>query len=368
MIMQFLLAFIIIVILQSAVYSILAFRGFNYSCRLSYNKVNEGETIDFIETIENRRLLPMLWLKVEARFHDTLLFTKNDNTRVSAGIFHRSVISMPPFRRIRRTYKIVCSKRGYYPLGSATITTGDLLGFSSKTMSFSSDAGLHVYPVPLKNTSIMLPSRSFMGDMVVRRYILPDPFMPAGVRDYVPGDPLNIIHWKASAKTGELVVHRREYTADSKLMVFFNIDYKAESWDAHDMIVIDTMENALRTLAYIFTLAAAHGQQTALYTNSVSTRDRNEVTVPPAFGRVHNEGLFAAMAEMQFIRTRSYHMLLREAAENIKDMDILLMTRYLSAVMQTEIETLRRSGNKVEVFLIPESVTEQSPEGGGHDG
>jgi len=368
MIMQFLVGFTFIVLVQSVIYSLFAFRGFNYSCTLSHNRVNEGETIEYTETIENKRLLPLLWLKVEARFNETLLFTKNDNTRVSAGTFHRSVLSMPPFRRIKRTYKIVCSKRGYYPLGSSSITTGDLLGLTSRTMSFSSDMGLHVFPVPLSQTQIDLPSRSFLGDMVVRRYILPDPFMPAGVRDYVPGDPQNMIHWKASAKTGSLVVHRREFTADSKLLVFFNVAFNARSWDINDTVVINTMENSLRILATVFNLAASNGQQTALCTNSISFRDRSEVTVPPAYGRAHNEKLFSAMAEMQFIRTRSFHMLLREAVEEVRDMDILLVTRYISAETQTEIEALRLNGNKVEVFIIPEAAAEHLPDGGEQNG
>ena len=171
--MQLLLAFIVVIFAQAVIYNYFAFRGFNYSCTLSHRNVNEGESIELTETVENKRLLPLLWLKVEARFNKTLLFTKNDNTRVSAGTFHRSVLSIMPFRRIKRTYKIMCSERGYYPLGSATVTTGDLMGFTNKTKAFTSDAGLHVYPIPLPFTKIDLPSRSFMGDMVVRRFILP---------------------------------------------------------------------------------------------------------------------------------------------------------------------------------------------------
>jgi uncharacterized protein (DUF58 family) len=267
-------------------------------------------------------------------------------------------------RRIKRTYRIVCTKRGYYPLGSATVTTGDLLGLTEKYLSYIPEAGLHVYPLPVMRPELNLPSRSFQGDVVVRRFFLPDPFMPSGVREYVPGDPQNLINWKASAKTGHLVVHKRDFTADSKLLVFFNVDYSANSWDNSSMVKNSTLEHALRIMATILDLSIANGQQTALWTNAASLRDGKEISVPPALGRTQREELFAAMAEIQFVRTRNFHMLLMEAAEIVRDSDILLMTRYMTKEIEIEIDALRRAGNKVEVLTIPDITEKPSPEGG----
>jgi len=204
-----------------------------------------------------------------------------------------------------------------------------------------------------------------MGDIIVRRFFLPDPFLPVGIRDYTPRDPLNLINWKASAKTGKLVVQKNDFTSSSKLMVFFNIDYSSESRDNSGPKKTNTLENALRILVAILNFSISNGQQTALCTNSVSLRDNREVTVLPAPGRTHREELFAAVAEMQFVRTRSFHMLLREAVEVIKDTDVLIMTRYMTEEIGIESETLRRAGNKVEIFLIPDSLPgQQSPDGG----
>jgi len=365
MVLQFLLTFLLIVLTQGVVYHVLALYGLKYSCSIQHNRIFEGETNELTEVIENRKLLPLLWLKVETRFSETMLFTKNDNTRVSAGVFHRSVLTIMPLRRIKRVYRIVCTRRGYYHLGSATITTGDLLGVTNKSINYIPESGLHVYPIPMKRNDLRLPSRSFQGDVIVRRFFLPDPFMPAGIRDYAPGDPQNLINWKASAKTGRLVVQRRDFTSDSKLMVFFNIDYSAESWDNTGEVKTNTMEYALRMLASIIEFSISNGQKTALRTNSVGFRDKKEVNVPMAQGRTHRETLFAAMAEIQFVRTRSFHMLLREAAETVKDTDILIMTRYMTEEIDVESASLRHAGNKVEIFIIPDDpVVQRSPEGG----
>ena len=352
MAIQFILAFIFVILVQAVVYKLLVLRGVTYSCSIQHDRVFEGESNELVEVIENRKLLPLLWVKTETRFSKTMLFTKNDNTRVNAGIFHRSVITMPPLRRITRIYKIVCTQRGYYHLGAANITTGDLLGLVNKTIRYKPEAGLHVYPVPLSRSELNLPSRSFQGDVIVRRFFLPDPFMPAGVRDYTSGDPQNTINWKASAKSGKLIVQRYDFTSDSKLMVFFNIDYSAESWDNSGEIKTNALEYALRMLAAVLDMSISYGQRTALYTNSVSLRDQKEVTVPPAMGRKQREELFAAMAEIQFVHTRSFYMLLREAKEFVKDADVLLITRFMTKEMNEECDELRQLGNKVEVLYV----------------
>ena len=60
------------------------------------------------------------------------------------------------------------------------------------------------------------------------------------------------------------------------------------------------------------------------------------------------------MAEIQFTRTRSFHMLLREVVKDARGFDILLMTRYVTNEIFVESEALRRAGNKVEIFVIPD--------------
>jgi len=194
-----------------------------------------------------------------------------------------------------------------------------------------------------------------MGDIIIKRFFLPDPFMPAGVRDYTSGDPLNKINWKASAKSGKLVVQRNDFTSDSNLIVFFNTDYSAESWDNTGTKKTQALEYALRILTTILDMSVSNGQRTALYTNAVSLRDEKEVTVPPAMGRKQREELFAALAEIRFVRTRSFYMLLREAAEFVKNADVLLVTRYMTKEINIECDALRREGNKVEILIVPDN-------------
>ena len=363
MIIRLLTAFMAVAAMQSILYRLFALRHFKYTCTLSVRKVNAGETIELYETLENSGFLPLLWLKIETRFNEALYFLKNDNTSVAAVTFHRSVFTAPPYRRIRRTYKVVCTRRGYYKLGASSVTSGDLMGIETSSISFDCHADLYVYPIPLPWQSLSLPTRTWLGEWVVRRFIFPDPFMPAGVRDYAPGDPLHQIHWKASAKTGALVVHRHSYTADANLLVCFNIDAAAGQWAQADVIQSESMEQDVRLLATVLHFALTNGMSAALHTNSISRADGEEVSVSSGYGISHRETLFTALAEMQFRRTRPFPMLLREMAASVNHKDILVMTRYLTNEILAECELLRKAGSKVEILVTTDTQTQVRGDG-----
>ena len=51
-----------------------------------------------------------------------------------------------------------------------------------------------------------MPSRKWQGDVLVKRWIMPDPFLVGGLREYRAGDPMRSVHWGASARTGRMQV------------------------------------------------------------------------------------------------------------------------------------------------------------------
>ena len=89
---------------------------------------------------------------------------------------------------------------------------------------------LLVYPKPALVPIHELPYHSWQGDQSVRRWIISDPFIIAGVRGYQAGDTYKQINWKATAKTGTLQVHQYDFTADRRLMIYLNVDDAEGMW------------------------------------------------------------------------------------------------------------------------------------------
>ncbi|MFJ7825138.1 DUF58 domain-containing protein [Psychrobacillus sp. NPDC096623] len=64
-----------------------------------------------------------------------------------------------------------------------------------------------------------VPSKLKQGDLALNSSLFDDPFFPVGTREYAPGDQFHHIHWKATAKTGQL--QTKVFTRVANVSVLF---------------------------------------------------------------------------------------------------------------------------------------------------
>ncbi len=88
-----------------------------------------------------------------------------------------------------------------------------------------------VYPkvVPLRGYD--LASRRPIGEIRLTHRLFEDPTRIAGVRGYQPGDPLNRVHWRATARTGVLhskIYEPRRSPGATILLDFHHVSYPAQ--------------------------------------------------------------------------------------------------------------------------------------------
>src|SRR5262249_52789494 len=101
-------------------------------------------------------------------------------------------------------YTLECLMRGYYALGPLVLEAGDLFGLHRRWRVLTRPRYLLVYPKVVPLLGYELASRRPIGDVRLSHRLFEDPTRLAGVRPYEPGDPLNRVHWKATARTGAL--------------------------------------------------------------------------------------------------------------------------------------------------------------------
>lgn len=350
-----------------------ALKNVHYSRRFSKDAVFEGEQIEMVEEIENRKLLPVPWLRLESHLSRSLQFERQANLAIRSGEMfqnHLSLFSLKPYRRIVRRHRIICAKRGFYTQDTATMTAGEPLGLVQVSSQLQLKLShVLVYPriVPLRE--VPLPNHSWLGDITVRRWIAEDPFLAAGVREYAPGDPLSGVSWKATARTGKLQTFRKDHTADHRLVICLNVEIDSAMWKT--VTEPERIEAGIRYAATLADYAIRSGMETGLVSNGrLIGEPKQPVRIEPAGGTIHAESLLACLAKLQLETASNMAYLLEQEAGFVRARtDYLIITCHREEKLAEAAEKLRRLGNGVEWLDIPEQVKEgqQTAQAGGYE-
>src|SRR5207244_13438952 len=101
-------------------------------------------------------------------------------------------------------YTLKLRMRGYYQIGPLVLESGDLFGLHRRYRAVTEPHFLLVYPKVVPLEGFELASRRPVGEIRLAHRLFEDPTRIAGVREYQRGDPLNRVHWRATARTGTL--------------------------------------------------------------------------------------------------------------------------------------------------------------------
>lgn len=354
--LQIVLTLPLLFIIEIILYKHFILRGMIYKRTLSESTAFEGEKISMIEDIENNNLLPIAWMKVESRISPNLKLASIKNMQSAQGGYHRSVFSIMPFYRIKRTHEVTCTQRGDYNVGNVTITTGDIFGFVSKIITYQNDTRLLVYPNPLPEDKMVECFHSLQGDAVVRRFINPDPFLVAGVRQYQASDPMSSINWKATARTNSLQVYKYDYSANSNILILFNIDSSSKQDPFPNEAECIRIEYGIHFCAAIVERSIKQGIATGFCSNGHFRDETEFVNIPSRCSKPQLYTILEAMAKLQLHRTFSFYTMIKNMRNTIpKDTDVLIVSLYIDEEIEDEIFELRRSGHQVELLVISES-------------
>ncbi len=311
-----------------------------------------GESLQMVEVIENRRLLPVPWLRLETRMPGELLFGRQDNLEISGNRYHRSVFFLRPWQRVRRIHEIRATHRGFFQFTSYAMTVGDLVGLSRQTIEKSMEKSIVVYPKLLSREEASLPASRWQGEAIVRRFINPDLFLYNGIRDYAPGDPIRDIHWRAYARSGELKVKQYDYTAQRKYLVLLNVVLDENQWGEINPDDEAKMEYAISLAASLMVYALQDGLEVGFGANGYAKPYEGEaVYLPPASGNQQSELVLESCARLVPKRVKNFHVFLKEMPVP-RDTDIVLLTGYTNDMIEAEADRLRAQGNTVTVLPL----------------
>ncbi|GIF12812.1 DUF58 domain-containing protein [Actinoplanes teichomyceticus] len=140
--------------------------------------------------------------------------------RCGGGIVPVPLLRLRPGTDTCVAYPVPTTRRGIVPIGPLRVTRGDPLGLVTLARTYGEVVTVRVHPRihPLRATPAGM-ARSLDGriDKVPHGTITFD-----ALREYVVGDELRRVHWRSSAKVGELMVREQLDTAEPTIVVLLD--------------------------------------------------------------------------------------------------------------------------------------------------
>ncbi|MGH3744835.1 MAG: DUF58 domain-containing protein, partial [Mycobacteriales bacterium] len=166
---------------------------------LTPRRVEAGHEARVLLRLENAARLPTSTLLME----DTLPYALGGRPRfVLRGLESTGVREV--------TYGVRTEHRGRFEIGPLTVRVSDPFGCAEITRSFSSVETLTVTPVVWELPSARVGGSWLGGGEGRSTTVAATGEADVSIREYREGDDLRRIHWKATARTGELMVRRDE--------------------------------------------------------------------------------------------------------------------------------------------------------------
>jgi uncharacterized protein (DUF58 family) len=212
--------------------SIFALRGIKVERYARSLRAGVGDIFEEHFEILNTSKIPKLWLEVANE----------------SNIPHATGSRILTFLRAKQkrvyTARIWLTNRGGFPLGPTTVTSGDLFGIFRVSKTFPATSSLMVLPMIFPVSEFLSPPGLLPGGKAIRRKSIDITPHAAGIREYVPGDPMKRIHWPTSIRREQLMVKEFEQDPQAEVWLFLDTHknaHVARSNETYDAPPIDDL-------------------------------------------------------------------------------------------------------------------------------
>jgi uncharacterized protein (DUF58 family) len=206
-----------------------------------------GDQLRATYTVRNVGRLPKLWLET---YNPSSLPVPLPGRAISLG------------PRAERTWvaKVPLSRRGHFRVDPLQIRTGDPFGLFESIAGVGHGVNVVVYPRVERIPHWRLPSAELDGSHTSRERAIQTTPLATGVRPYAPGDSFNRIHWKSTARHGEIQVKEFDLEQTADAWIFLDLDAGVQAGRGDR----STVEVGIRAAASIAAKALEEGRAVGL--------------------------------------------------------------------------------------------------------
>ena len=253
----------------------------------------KGDQVELVEVITNAKRLPLPIVNVKFQVDRSLNFgNKDTNTVVSDKSYRNDIFSLLMNQKVTRRIPVTCTKRGVFDISKMEIVSTGAFMKDLMVMSKEVNAEITVYPSITDTSRLQVVFQTIQGTVEKNKHLYEDKFVFRGIRDYEVYDSLNTINWKASARSGELMVNQYNETICQDACILLNLEPEGMHRDDRKF------EECISLAAGLAQMFIEQGVKTELITNGVDTVTGEYIRVYPGAGFSHLNMLNTALARI----------------------------------------------------------------------
>jgi uncharacterized protein (DUF58 family) len=288
-----------------------------------------GDMLRATYTVRNTSRLPKLWLEV------------HNPTTLPVALPGQAITIGPRGERSWSVH-VPLTRRGHFRVDPLALRTGDPLGLFESNAAIGGYSTVVVYPRVEVLPGWRTPPAYVEGshaEKVRTPHVTPT---ATSVREYVPGDAYNRIHWKASARQSQLLVKEFELEQTSDVCIFLDLHASTHTGTGDD----STLEYGVSATASIAARALVENRKVAL-----TASGRRISPIPADRGPRQYQKIMETLAAVAADGARPFHEVLVENVPRLRrGMTALILTPSLDTAWVRPLNGLRQRG--VEAFVI----------------
>lgn len=324
------------------------FLNLGYKMELDKTVAEIGEPIEISSIVENKKPLNVSYLKITENFSKGFSVRKNQYK-----------IFIMPYQRVVRKYKVFVQQRGLYSINNVDFEVGDFAGFKTKKKTLLMKKEVVILPKKLDLEDAIVPLGSLSGDISVRRWIIDDPLMTIGIREYTGNEPERFIHWPSSIKYGNLMVKNFDYTSDNSVMVVLNIETMKPSFKPAEWDIVEKAISLTRGVLEEFQEAKIpYGF--ANNSNDYTSEHRKSHYYYPGLGQNHLNGFLEILGRIDDKIPLSFEAMLKDLSRKQGNYStiVIITPRLLDNYIQS-INLLSKTVNNTVVISLEDTLLDQ---------
>jgi len=330
-----------------------ALLGVTYERSFDRTHLFPDEPVTMTLTINNRKPLPLTWLQ----FRDQTPIAPQEAgdlaviaSEVTGSYILQNTLSLNSFEQTRRTATFRFPSRGFYDIGPISYRSGDIFTLFTIEREYRYRDTLIVYPNVWPLETLQLPAKEMFGELQVRRSLFTDPIKTQGIRDYQPQDRFRDVHWKASARRGDLQTKVYDPISGMTVVVFLNVATYPKHWMGFDP---ELLERTVSVTASIANYAADQKWGIGAFANGTVPGSDQPIRVAPGHAPDQLMHILEALAAVSEFATGSIELLMHHESRRLPwAATFVLVTSVVTEEMLIGLLRLKEAGRRVTLISL----------------